>query len=81
VGKRAAPWQGRFKSLVARLTLIDACMTNLPMHTLGLFLPVDGTHVGFDKHQNRFSGKVKEIRRSITLSNGKSCANLRAKVA
>jgi hypothetical protein len=54
VGKRAAPWQGRFMSSAARLTLIDACLSNLPMHTMGLFLLADGTHAGFDKHRNRF---------------------------
>jgi hypothetical protein len=54
VGKKAAPWQGRFMSSAARLTLIDACLSNLPLHTMGLVLLVDGTHVGFDKHRNRF---------------------------
>jgi hypothetical protein len=54
VGKRAAPWQGRFMSSAARLTLIDACLSNLPMHTMGLFLLADGTHASFDKHMNRF---------------------------
>jgi hypothetical protein len=54
VGKRAAPWQGRFMSSAARLTLIDACLSNLPMHTMGLFLLADGTHAGFDKHINMF---------------------------
>jgi hypothetical protein len=54
VGKRAAPWQGRFMSFAARPTLIDACLTNLLVHTMGLFLLADGTHAGFDKHRNRF---------------------------
>jgi hypothetical protein len=54
VGKRATPWQGRFMSSAARLTLIDACLSNLPMHTMGLFMLADGTHAGFDKHRNRF---------------------------
>jgi hypothetical protein len=54
VGKRAAPWQGRFMSSAARLTLIDACLSNLPLHTMGLFLLADGTHAGMDKHKNRF---------------------------
>jgi hypothetical protein len=54
VGKRAAPWQGRFMYLAARLTLIDACLSNLPLHTMGLFLLADGTHAGMDKHRNRF---------------------------
>jgi hypothetical protein len=54
VGKRTAPWQGRFMYSTARLTLIDACLSNLPMHAMGLFLLADGTHAGFDKHINRF---------------------------
>jgi hypothetical protein len=54
VGKRAAPWQGRFMSSTARLTLIDACLSNLPLHSMALFLLADGTHAGFDKHRNRF---------------------------
>jgi hypothetical protein len=54
MGKGAAPWQGRFMSSAARLTLIDACLSNLPMHTMGLFLLDDGTHAGFDKHRNKF---------------------------
>jgi hypothetical protein len=54
VGKRAAPWQGRFMSLAARLILTDACLSSLPLHTMGLFMLADGTHAGFDKHRNRF---------------------------
>jgi hypothetical protein len=54
VAKRAAPWQGRFMSSAARLTLVNACPSNMPLHTLGLFLLADGTHAGFDKHRNRF---------------------------
>jgi mannosylglycoprotein endo-beta-mannosidase len=38
----------------ARLTLIDACLSNLPLHTMGLFFLADGTHAGMDKHRNRF---------------------------
>jgi hypothetical protein len=54
VGKRAAPWQGRFMSSAARLTLIDACLSNLPIHAMGLFLFAAGVHVGFDKHKSKF---------------------------
>jgi hypothetical protein len=54
VAKKAAPWQGRFMSSAAGLTLVNACQSNLPLHTLGLFLLADGTHAGFDKHRNRF---------------------------
>jgi hypothetical protein len=54
VGKRAAPWQGRFMSSAACLILIDSCLSSLPLHTMGLFLLADGTHAGFDKHRNHF---------------------------
>jgi hypothetical protein len=54
VGKKVAPWQGCFMSLAARLTLIDACLSNLPLHTTGLVLLADGMHAGFDKHRNIF---------------------------
>jgi hypothetical protein len=54
VGKRAAPWQGRFMSSAARLTLIDACLLNLPLHTMGLFLLADGSHAAMDSHRSRF---------------------------
>jgi hypothetical protein len=53
VDKKATPWQGRFMSSAARLTLVNACLSNLPLHTLGLFLLADGTHAGFDKYRNR----------------------------
>jgi hypothetical protein len=54
VGKRATLWQGRFMSSAARLTLIDACLSNLPLHTMGLFLLADGSHVAMDSHRNIF---------------------------
>jgi hypothetical protein len=54
VGKRAAPWQGRFMSSAARLTLTDACLSNLQTHAMGLFLFADGVHAGFDKHRSKF---------------------------
>jgi hypothetical protein len=54
VAKRDVPWQGRFMSSAARLTLVNVCLSNMPLHMLGLFLLADGTHAGFDKHRNRF---------------------------
>jgi hypothetical protein len=66
VGKRPAPWQGRLMSSAACLTLIDACLTDLPMHIMGLFLLPDGTHVGFDEHQNRFFWEGQGNKRKYT---------------
>ena len=54
VGFRMEPWLGRFMSSPASLMLVDACLSNLPIYTMGLFLLQDGTHAGFDKHRGRF---------------------------
>jgi hypothetical protein len=54
VALKMEPWQGRFMSSAARLTLIIACLSNLPIYSMGLFLLSDGTHEGFDRHRCRF---------------------------
>jgi hypothetical protein len=54
VGHRVDPWQGRFMSSAARLTLINSCLTSLTIFSMGLFLLADGTHAGFDRHLARF---------------------------
>jgi hypothetical protein len=54
VGSRVDPWQGRFMSSVARLILIDTCLSSMPLHMMSLFLLPDRTHAGFDKHRSRF---------------------------
>jgi hypothetical protein len=36
-GKRPEQWQGRFMSSVARLVFTDACLSSLPLYTMGLF--------------------------------------------
>jgi hypothetical protein len=51
VGNKTKPWQGRFMSLAARLILTNACLSSMPMHTMGLFLLADGTHATLDKAQ------------------------------
>jgi hypothetical protein len=81
VGKRAAPWQGRFMSSAARLTLIDACLSNLPLHTMGLFLLADGTHAAMDRHRNRFFWEGQSAAKKFHMVNWKPFANLKAREA
>jgi hypothetical protein len=69
VGKKAAPWQGRFMSSAARLTLIDARLSNLPLHTMGFVLLADGTHAGFDKHRNSFFWEGQGTKKKYNLVN------------
>jgi hypothetical protein len=54
VGHRVDPWQGRFLSSAARLTLINSSLSSLTTFAMGLFLLAEGTHAGFDKHLARF---------------------------
>jgi hypothetical protein len=54
VGHRVDPWQGRFMSSAARLTLINSSLSSLTMYAMGLFLLADGTHAAFDKILARF---------------------------
>jgi hypothetical protein len=54
VGHRVDPWQGRFMSSAARLTLINSSLSSLTIFSMGLFLLADGTHAGFDRHLARF---------------------------
>jgi hypothetical protein len=72
VGKHAAPWQGRFMSSAARLTLIDACLSNLPLHTMGLFLLADGTHAAMDRHRNRFFWEGQSATKKFHMVNWKT---------
>ena len=54
VGHRVDPWQGRFMSSAARLTLTNASLVSLPIFNMGLFLLADGTHAAFASHLSRF---------------------------
>jgi hypothetical protein len=54
VGHRVDPWQGRFMSSAARLTLINLSLSSLTLYAMGLFLLVDGIHASFDKILARF---------------------------
>jgi hypothetical protein len=54
VGHRVDPWQGRFMSSAACLTLINSSLSSLTTFAIGIFLLAEGTHAGFDKHLARF---------------------------
>ena len=54
VAKRADPWMGNMMSAPARLTLIDACLSSLPLHAMGVCLLGDGVHGVMNKHRARF---------------------------
>jgi hypothetical protein len=61
------PWLGRLLSSSGRLILSNACLDNLPMFALGLFLLHDGVHARFDSHISKFywEGSVRRV--NITL--------------
>jgi hypothetical protein len=37
IGKRLAGWQGRFLSLGGRLTLLNSCLSNVPLYMLSIY--------------------------------------------
>ncbi|XP_071677232.1 uncharacterized protein [Lolium perenne] len=63
VGRRADPWMGKFMSSAARLTLINACLSNLPLHAMGVYLLGEGVHAAFRKHRARFFWEANGPRR------------------
>ncbi|XP_071674451.1 uncharacterized protein [Lolium perenne] len=54
VAKRADPWMGKLMSSAARLTLINACLSSLPLHAMSVCLLGEGVHGLFDKARSRF---------------------------
>nr|XP_051201554.1 uncharacterized protein LOC127315064 [Lolium perenne] len=54
VAKRADPWMGKLMSSAARLTLINACLSSLPLHAMAVCLLGAGVHGLFDKARSRF---------------------------
>jgi hypothetical protein len=48
------PWLRKLLSLGGLLILSNACLDNLPMFAMGLFLLHDGIHARFDTHRSKF---------------------------
>jgi hypothetical protein len=63
VGRRADPWMGKFMSSAARLTLVNACLSNLPLHAMGVYLLGEGIHLQFRRNRARFFWKANGPRR------------------
>jgi hypothetical protein len=53
VGRRADPWMGKFMSSAARLTLINACLSNPPL-AMGVYLLGEGIHLVLQRHRARY---------------------------
>ena len=54
VGKRCEPWIGKHQSTWEKSTLINSCLSSLPMFIMGFFLLQDGVHAKFDYVWSRF---------------------------
>jgi hypothetical protein len=63
VAKRADPWMGKLMSSAARLTLINACLSSLPLHAMAVTLLGEGVHGLFDKARSRFYWKANGTKR------------------
>jgi hypothetical protein len=63
VGKRAEPWMGKLMSSAARLTLINACLSSLPLHAMAVCLLGEGPHNIMDRHRSRFYWEANSTKR------------------
>ncbi|KAK1646829.1 hypothetical protein QYE76_064634 [Lolium multiflorum] len=63
VGKNAEPWMGKMMSYAARLTLINACLSNLPLHAMAICLLGEGIHDTLDKNRSRFFWEANNTKR------------------
>nr|XP_051201760.1 uncharacterized protein LOC127315299 [Lolium perenne] len=65
VAKRADPWMGKLMSSAARLTLINACLSSLPLHAMAVCLLGEGVHGLFDKARSRFYWEANGAKRIV----------------
>lgn len=54
VSGRVEAWVGRYQSTGSKSTLINACLSRLPMIFMGFFLSQDGVHAKFDLVRSHF---------------------------
>lgn len=54
VAQRVEPWVGKYQSTGGKTTLINSCLSSLPMFIMGFFLLQDGVHAKFDTVRPRF---------------------------
>jgi hypothetical protein len=69
---------GKFMSSAARLILINACLSNLPIHAIGVCLLGAGVHQVFDKHGSRFFWEATGPKKKV--SSGSVGCDVQAKV-
>ena len=54
VGNKVMPWRGCYNTQAGKVSLINVCLSSLPIFTMGFFLLSLCTHAGFDKHRGAF---------------------------
>ena len=67
VGNRVMAWHGKYNTSAGKVFLINACLSSLPMLTMGFYRLSHGTHDGFDKHRGPFSKMLLITSASIGL--------------
>lgn len=54
VAARVEPWQGKLLASGGRLTLVNDCLTNIPIYLMGFYLLQDGAHDKMDRVRSHF---------------------------
>ena len=67
VGNHVMPWRDRYNTNAGKVCLTNACLSPLPMLTMGFYRLIEGTHAGFDKHRGAFYWNSADNRRKYRL--------------
>ena len=54
MGRRLDPWKGKHLSSGGKLVLTNACLTSLPIFTMGFYLLPKSSHGGLDSVRGKF---------------------------
>jgi hypothetical protein len=78
--KRLAGWQGRFLSLGGRLTLLNSCLSNVPLYMHSIYpipkLVIRKVYI----YRKRLLWQGGHQSKNFTLLNGSMCVLLKVKV-
>jgi hypothetical protein len=77
--KRLAGWQGRFLSLGGRLTLLNSCLTNVPLYMLSIYPAPKSVIRKLDIYRKRLLWQGGHQTKKFILSTGTQTALLRVR--
>ena len=65
IEKRCACWQGRLLNIAGRVTLVQSCLTNIPIYMMSFYLLPVGVRKKVDFFRARLVWQAEEDKKSI----------------